>query len=339
MATVQILAACILLGVITLSVLKGRRGVLLWVWIAFCGSAAASLLLRALGDELGSIVLILLAPASATCGAAWLLARAMFRDKQAVGAVHLTAVAVIAAVNLAPAGPFGTALSALQDLLASTVIVLTLWEAMRGWSSVHSPAERLMRTGFLAATGGAVLIAVVWLGTLENAPGLADRVQTLALIGVTSVAGVCVLFRAHFGYDVEDAETERSGAAPARLVNQETKRLGARLDALVRSESLFLDGDLKVADLARKLQTPEYKITRAITGALEAPNFNQYINRFRIEFACRIMAEDPGRSILAIAFDSGFASIGPFNRAFKALTGQTPRAYRAGLEASHPVTA
>ncbi len=34
-------------------------------------------------------------------------------------------------------------------------------------------------------------------------------------------------------------------------------------------------------------------------------------------------------SILEIALDSGFASIGPFNRAFKEMTGQTPRAFRA----------
>ena len=32
--------------------------------------------------------------------------------------------------------------------------------------------------------------------------------------------------------------------------------------------------------------------------------------------------------ILTIALDSGFQSLGPFNRAFKAETGMTPSAYR-----------
>ena len=44
---------------------------------------------------------------------------------------------------------------------------------------------------------------------------------------------------------------------------------------------------------------------------------------------------DPGQAevpILTIALDSGFQSIGPFNRAFKAQTGVTPTAYRKQAE-------
>jgi AraC-like DNA-binding protein len=44
---------------------------------------------------------------------------------------------------------------------------------------------------------------------------------------------------------------------------------------------------------------------------------------------------DPARAdrpILLIAFDCGFASVGPFNRAFKAETGLTPRMFRRRAE-------
>lgn len=159
-----------------------------------------------------------------------------------------------------------------------------------------------------------------------------DAVETLALFAVTITAGLCVRFRRR-----RPLASGREQAASARRqgstrVDPEIQQLGARLDAMVQTEALFFNADLKVADLARKLQTPEYKITRAATGALEAANFNQYINRFRVDFARDLMAKDPARSILSVAFDSGFASLGPFNRAFKAITGQTPRAYRAALE-------
>ena len=40
--------------------------------------------------------------------------------------------------------------------------------------------------------------------------------------------------------------------------------------------------------------------------------------------------------ILTIAMDSGFQSIGPFNRAFKAATGQTPTEYRRSAVAQAP---
>ena len=50
----------------------------------------------------------------------------------------------------------------------------------------------------------------------------------------------------------------------------------------------------------------------------------------RIRHACRLL-EDPSSTltVLEISVEPGFASLGPFNRAFKAAMGQTPSAYRA----------
>ncbi|MFY8210181.1 MAG: helix-turn-helix domain-containing protein, partial [Caulobacter sp.] len=38
--------------------------------------------------------------------------------------------------------------------------------------------------------------------------------------------------------------------------------------------------------------------------------------------------------ILTLAYDCGFGSIGPFNRAFKAKTGVTPQAFRKSRRAA-----
>ena len=67
-----------------------------------------------------------------------------------------------------------------------------------------------------------------------------------------------------------------------------------------------------------------------INGALGQRNFNSYLNQFRIQAACEQLA-DPARRrlpVLSIALDVGFASIGPFNRAFKVQLGMTPSEYR-----------
>ena len=332
LAALQLFAAAAMVGVIALSLWRGRTGVLGWTWIAFCTSATASLVLRGLGDGVSPLGLLLLAPASTTCGAAWLLARALFRETQPVSWLHVAIVGAIAMVNLSPPGAFGDILGNLQNLLASTIIVLTLWEAARGWTKTLSGAEKAVRGFYLAVTTTAVLVAVVWLRDPIGPDWLDDAVETTALLAITISAGLCVLFRRRHPLAAEGEQPDVSSRTSARRIDPEIRQLGARLDALVRTEALFLNGDLKVADLARRLRAPDYKITRAITGALGAANFNQYINRFRVDCARQLMAEDPARSILAVAFDSGFASLGPFNRAFKAITGQTPRAYRAGLE-------
>ena len=60
------------------------------------------------------------------------------------------------------------------------------------------------------------------------------------------------------------------------------------------------------------------------------PNFNAFLNELRTEEACRILA-DPANErvpIFNLALDLGYGSVGPFNRAFRAKTGQTPTEYR-----------
>jgi AraC-like DNA-binding protein len=60
------------------------------------------------------------------------------------------------------------------------------------------------------------------------------------------------------------------------------------------------------------------------------------MNRYRqadAEAALGDPAQD-AESILTIALDAGFTSLGPFNRAFKAATGMTPSEYRRAHAAS-----
>jgi AraC-like DNA-binding protein len=58
-------------------------------------------------------------------------------------------------------------------------------------------------------------------------------------------------------------------------------------------------------------------------------NFNDYINRFRVDEAVKLM-NDPAYknfNILVVAYDAGFNSKSTFNRAFKKVTGVTPKDY------------
>ncbi|MHA7873540.1 MAG: helix-turn-helix domain-containing protein, partial [Hyphococcus sp.] len=59
-------------------------------------------------------------------------------------------------------------------------------------------------------------------------------------------------------------------------------------------------------------------------------NFSAFLNARRIEDA-KVMLSDPAmakKQVLQIALELGYASIAPFNRAFKAATSQTPTEYR-----------
>ena len=67
-------------------------------------------------------------------------------------------------------------------------------------------------------------------------------------------------------------------------------------------------------------------------------SFADYLNSRRVT-AAQAALSDPARAtqtIAAIAFDLGYGSLGPFNRAFRAATGMSPTQWRQDRLKSSP---
>ncbi len=87
---------------------------------------------------------------------------------------------------------------------------------------------------------------------------------------------------------------------------------------------------LTVGKLAEELSMPERRVRELINKQLGYRNFTAYLNDYRIGEATSRLA-DPHNArvqIAQIAYEVGFNSIGPFNRAFRQVTQQTPSEYR-----------
>jgi AraC-like DNA-binding protein len=103
-----------------------------------------------------------------------------------------------------------------------------------------------------------------------------------------------------------------------------------RLDHVMTIERAYRREGLTIGTLAVRLGIPEHRLRGLINDGLGHRNFNAFLNRYRIEEAKTALA-DPGQidvPVLTIALDSGFQSLAPFNRAFKADTGLTPTEFR-----------
>jgi AraC-like DNA-binding protein len=111
------------------------------------------------------------------------------------------------------------------------------------------------------------------------------------------------------------------------------------LQQQMEGESAYHDSTLTIRKLAEQLTIPEHQLRRLINRHLGYRNFNDYLNRYRIDEAARRLA-DPVQErlpILTIALEVGYASLTPFNRAFKARHQQTPSEFRRGLAFNSPV--
>lgn len=277
--------------------------------------------------------LLLAAIGASACGWSWLLSRALFdpaeRDARWPLAVMVLLLASGAGARLLPAdgGLMSQAVDNIYALVGSAALLLTFVEPLNGWRTGLPAAETRFRIAFLAVYAVLVGASILLLRDATGDSAEADRVAMIksacALTGLLA-GGAAVWFRTRHPL------AARLRGASARSATADDRRLAERIERLLRDEAIYTTPDLKVADLARRLGQPEYRVTQCITAAMGFPNFNRLINHHRVARAKRLLADPNGKtlSILQIAFECGFSSIGPFNRAFKDEAGTTPRAYR-----------
>ncbi|MEM9830343.1 MAG: AraC family transcriptional regulator [Bacteroidota bacterium] len=148
-----------------------------------------------------------------------------------------------------------------------------------------------------------------------------ERLLTLSLTNFVIFTNFAI------NYEVLSKKKTLSAKDPVLVDKLQTKMI---------HEKLYLAEKLTIGQLAEQIDEQEYKVRRAINQELGFKNFLDFVNSFRIKEAAA-MLEDASKanlSILQIAYQTGFNSIAPFNRAFKLYTGMTPTTYRKSR--SHP---
>ena len=98
-----------------------------------------------------------------------------------------------------------------------------------------------------------------------------------------------------------------------------------RLDTLMEEGRLYLDPDLTLTRIARKLGLPAKTLSSSI-NRVTGENVSRYINGLRIKAAC--LALQQGENITEAMLGSGFNTKSNFNRELLRITGKTPREYR-----------
>lgn len=268
----------------------------------------------------------------------WLFVRALFDDDFVLQPRHALAWAGVAALSLANcalaladgADAWRALTLGVQRAVPIVFAVLAAQAAAAHWRADLVEPRRRLRA-FIVGTGVAytlVMLAARLLaphGRLSPALALADALAMLAIVAVSAWQllrlGAQELFPLAAPAAVE---------APPPGPDAADERLAAALRHAMDAERAYRDEGLSVTSLAARLGVPEYRLRRLINGRLGHRNFNVFVNAYRLADASEALA-DPSRRerpVLTIALESGFQSIGPFNRAFKAATGLTPTEFR-----------
>ncbi len=259
----------------------------------------------------------------------WMLV-AIFLDDKRYGWVWLLSGALISAGLLAVSlnAAFAPFVRALAVLHYGALIVLFLSSARGDLMNARRRIRPAISVFLLIFAVGMSLTS----SQMQHAPPV-----TLALGHSTAFLIVSLTFalwslKANIQH--WPGETEPSTAPSPVQRAQEQSVLIRRIQSEMQAGVWQVEG-LTVSALAQRVKAPEHQVRKAINQELGHRNFASFINSARIDAAkAKLRAPDAaGQTILEIAYDVGFSSLGPFNRAFREATGLSPSDYRRQGEA------
>lgn len=162
--------------------------------------------------------------------------------------------------------------------------------------------------------------------------------MTIAALLLTAAALLIILYRKRRPTETigigaapitEAAETgeEEEEAEESDKTNTGTE-LMSQISQLMEQEQLYLDSDLKLADLATRLHTNRNAVSACINSQ-RGYSFSQFISYYRVEHAKQLLRQHPDMKMTEVWMQSGFTTESSFFRAFKAATGLTPTEWKA----------
>ncbi len=292
----------------------------------------------ALGRPYGLVLL-----AFPAAGFFWAFVACVFQDRPLGRWAFAPAVALLLlglAVTAAPSG-LSRALAAVFNAAAAAVCLHALVLIARSWRGDLVNSRRSSRAiilgiaALLAATQGAGG-ALHGLGRggawAAFAIGEAFGAVTLSALAL-AMGGLLLQARGSF-FATPAARSDAPD--PTRLVAD--RMLLAKLEALMQAGA-WRQERLTIGAVARDLGVQEHRLRRLINAQLQHRNFADFVNGYRIE-AAKARLGDPVQAdatIASIAFDLGFGSLSPFNRAFRAATGSAPTKWRRAALAPQDV--
>lgn len=226
-----------------------------------------------------------------------------------------------------------------HNLIGAGLAIHILLLIATGWRGDLVEQRRRLRGPILLASATYAL-AVIAVQTGELFVGSAAHLSPLAaaalmLIGLTSIWAFARVDPDLFATSPPATREPDPKGARAPISGADAQ-VAAELDRLMRDERLYREESLSIAALALRLRLPEHRLRQLINQKLGHRNFSAFLNQWRLADAKAALSDASQREVpvSTIALDAGFASLGPFNRAFKADTGLTPSDYRARALAS-----
>jgi AraC-like DNA-binding protein len=293
----------------------------------FCLAAAGHTVTQqpAIGQALGPVYNLFWIMSAIGAGLLWAFAGDLFTDRRADPRRWAPAVLLLMIAVVARLAPDSDPVWLVHNIIGAAIAAHALILIVAGWRHDLVEPRRRLRGPVLGA-GALYALSIAAVQGAESFGYDASHLAPLAagLLLLMAMAGGLAFLR------VEPALFDPPRPAPASdaIAPQDRADLD-RLHKVMDEDEVWRREALAIGDLAGMVGVPEHRLRRLINDALGYRNFAAFLNERRVDAAKALLAAPVRKPVSAIAFEVGFGSLGPFNRAFKEATGETPTAWRA----------
>lgn len=200
-------------------------------------------------------------------------------------------------------------------------------------ASGHIPALiwRFIALALIASAISDVLISLALAYGYRGAPGLIlSMFSSLALLMIGFMSLSPDIAAEPIGEN-ENTSPQQNRSVAKIQDDVPVAQIMEQLEMLLTREKLYLDPDLTLSRLARRLGYPLKQVSTAINQAT-GENVSRFINQRRIVHACQLL--EAGQNVTTAMLESGFNTKSNFNREFLRITGINPGKWK-----SHAATA
>jgi AraC-like DNA-binding protein len=316
-------------------ILQGQLLIALLVSVSFLALAIAP------GANLLPSPLLIVAKLAgiANLGLLWWFCLSLLRDNFRVGALEWAGFLALACVpsvyffeHLGFTLPFSATVNMLGSIPPIVMIGHVIWVALSERNSDLVENRRRVRLWMVFAPLAALIISLIT-ESIENAH-LASILRNG--LGVIPVQLALLFWLTGMRPERLQFKPMTKGVPDEPHIDPKDTALHRRLMQTIEEEQVYLRPGLTIEDLAELLKAPTHQLRHLINAGMGYRNFASFLNGYRMTHAQAALADvDRARdTILAIAYESGFASLQSFNRVFKDAIGQTPTDFRAAALAT-----
>ena len=190
-----------------------------------------------------------------------------------------------------------------------------------------------------------IFVVISFFSFLANIIGRQYFIQSVWLMSMPSVLFSVLLFAIEYAghrqnFTIFDLRREQNNTHNLVVAQErddseptepkETDKIDVlcqKIKEVMESEQMFRKSDLKLSDIAMRMNTNRDYVYQAINGRMGI-SFAEYINRQRVEYAAKLLTQQPDMPLVDVALHAGYTSTASFYRNFKFYKECTPAHWR-----------